>query len=823
MPRRRSSRLPRRRDWSRPIQLESLEPRRLLAAGSLPLGITPLDTGEVLLGTVGVTPVLFESNGANQTQNWTEQEILETLATVDEGVHWWSRALGRMDTVHTLDFVTDDTFALDPVETVYEPIDQSSERFEQYVGNFLTNQGYGDAPSIERAVQLFNHDQRLKLGTDWAFTIFIVDASEDEDGLFRSGGNFAGAFAYPGGLFIVTPSTRPASTIAHEMGHIFWARDEYPGGASYTDQRGYYNSPVLNAADNEDPDFVQRNSIMRGGDPLTFAYQAETSPASTFALVGWRDSDGDGIFDVSDVPLSLDAIGYFDAESSSYHITGSASAVPLRNQNSAGVQSDITLNRISELQYRLDSGPWVTAAAPDQQVFDFDLSVSVLSDFSTIQWRAIDLNVGITSEIVSGTSDVHGFSQSSINGFAFLDENDNGVRDAGESLISDAQVVVLGSDGSALFGGQLAATDFDAGDLPVSIAGVELSANGSLVRRRLGALDSADAGDKRVFQSFNTQSDQWQDRWSQGNALVAEFDQAVGEVELSVTGLDTGSYARVEAYDSFGQMITRVTSELIAGGEVRSLTVSDSFSRIAEVRVFGHAETSIAIDAIRFGYSADVVTDESGAWKIANLPDGDYQVELVSDTAIHQFNDSTWQMTVAGGSSSTIVAAAQRVTSPHHNVLLPEDVSGDGEITSRDALLVINDMTTYGRRILGPHETTDFQVDVNNDGSVSGLDALLVINELARRNTLEAESVAAKQATARSANDAVLTAWGQPAMLVGNRLLVDSDGRANDDESAMGLMADTDNVPPRRCGGIDWCAAHGWGAIEKHPKNRETQ
>ena len=33
---------------------------------------------------------------------------------------------------------------------------------------------------------------------------------------------------------MIVPAGRPASTFAHEIGHMFWARDEYPGGGSYS-------------------------------------------------------------------------------------------------------------------------------------------------------------------------------------------------------------------------------------------------------------------------------------------------------------------------------------------------------------------------------------------------------------------------------------------------------------------------------------------------------------------------------------------------------------------------------------------------------------
>ena len=369
----------------RRMVLQQLETRNLLTAA--PLGATPLDTGEFLLGRVAVTPVLFESNGQTdpQTQNWSTTEIRATIDKITEGVNWWSDTLDQLQTAHSLEFVIDGSFSIDTndvirtVETPYEPIDRPSNFFSTYVADFLNDQGYGDAGTVENAIRLFNHDQRERFDADWAFTIFIVDSSNDPDGQFAPGGDFGSAFAFAGGQFFVAPSTRPASTIAHEMGHIFWARDEYPGGGSYTDRRGYYNAQNLNAANN--PSNVQEISIMRGGTPLTQAYETNFSPASTLAMIGWRDSDGDGIFDVADVPLSLDAVGSFDAATSTYRLTGSASAVPLLNQNSSGLQNDITLNRISQIQYSLDNGPWTSAASPDVQVAELDIEINLEQPF----------------------------------------------------------------------------------------------------------------------------------------------------------------------------------------------------------------------------------------------------------------------------------------------------------------------------------------------------------------------------------------------------------------------------------------------------------
>ena len=63
----------------------------------------------------------------------------------------------------------------------------------------------------------------------------------------------------------------------------------------------------------------------------------------------------------------------------------------------------------------------------------------------------------------------------------------------------------------------------------------------------------------------------------------------------------------------------------------------------------------------------------------------------------------------------------------------PTDVDGDGQLTARDATLVLDELTTCGSHSIvpGPDGGTG-NLDVNGDGWVSPLDALLVINDLNR-------------------------------------------------------------------------------------------
>lgn len=793
------SRQPASSKRKRMLRLESLEARQLLAADSI--GVTPVDTGEILVGRVLVTPVFFESNGGidPETQNWTAEEIDEVLAKLTEGVNWWSRALDQLNTVHTLEFVIDDTYARNPVSTPFEPIDNTSNQINRPIGDFLTDAGYGDSRSIEEAVRRFNHDQRIRpeFQADWAFSIFVADSSDDPDERFASGGDFGAAFAYPGGALYVSPSTRPASTFAHELGHIFWARDQYPGGGSWTDRRGYYNAQNFNASDNPTPGFVQQDSILLGGVPLNRAYESLFSSEDTLAMVGWRDSDGDGVFDFADVPLSLDGVGSFDPETSTYRFQGRAEVVPLRNLNSSGPQSDIALGIVDRLEYRLDGGPWTTAAQVDAQRADVEAEFQIDAPFDQIELRVVDGTGIVFSPTLQGTATLPALPGGGIRGVAFFDDNGNGVFDEGEVPRVGHTVHIQHADGRSLYQASIDADLLDEGDVPAGVTdGLSLSASGSVSRNGLGVFVGDDSAEK-LFHSYDTQWETWTSRFDSNVSLVASLDQPVGRATITAGGLDAGSFARVAAYDADGNFLTRVTSDVIVDGQKTEVTINDPLGRIEQLRIFGHADTAITVSKIDVGLSGQLQTDAAGSWQLTNLPAGNYTIDIMSDLVVEDYLSLPDQISVGQvaieqldgeqldgglasislGTSDLIVAAATSVNSPRHNLESPANVDRLGEVTVLDALEVINDLARLGSRTLSADETEGLAIDVNNDGMATALDALLVINQISRNQSglvPEAEATEAEpdRLSTSAQHDAVLSDWQtQPDLdAVGDRL-----------------------------------------------------
>ena len=709
-----------------------LEGRQLLSA--VPLGAAPYDTAEFLLGSVTVTPVLLESNGAidADTEDWTTAEIDQVLANIAEGMQWWVDSLAGMNSVHSLEFTIDDAFATTPVETPYEPISRRSDSYTQYVGRFLADQGYdGTSLTLEEAMREFNHSQRLQHDTNWAFTIFVVDSSNDPDGQFDHLGTFRQAFAFAGGLFMVVPSGRPASTYAHETGHIFWARDEYPGSGSYDDERGYYNTQNTNAVDDAPDGFVQEPSIMTSGYLLQQAYDNNISAASTFAQVGWQDSDADGIFDVLDVPLSLDVSALYSPASNLLQLRGTASAVALPNQNSSGLANDITLNEVSRLEYRLDGGAWQTLASPNQQSAVIDLSYSITDPFSNLEIQAIDDLSGVTSPIIQVPVDrpTAGYA-ATIDGFAFEDEDQDGQWDEGEYLVPNIVAQVQNVDG--IFLGRVEPDDDSGTVYSGNVGGLTLEAIGNTTDGRVAAFPGSAATGSVTFQAgsiFGGFSEDWT---AIKQELEVVFDQATSDVSIMAIGREADSIGRLEAYDIDGNLIQKSSSASLAIGETAQLHVHDAQGRIASVRVFGAAGTDVGLDDLRYGPSVSTTSSTFGAFRFDNLPSGQFNLLLESTSSQFVVDTSEVTVDVVAGTTTVLAVPVTRVSSPWTNPIDPLDVNNNGEIQPLDALVVINELNRTSSRGLTDDDLAPPYLDVNGDQMVTPIDALRVINYLNR-------------------------------------------------------------------------------------------
>jgi hypothetical protein len=723
----------------RKLSLESLESRCLMA--SLPFGAAPDDTGEFMLGRVAVTPVFVESSGTldPSTEDWTPAHKQEVIQKIESGLDWWRQLLATKSNKHTLEFVIDRTFADAPFVSQYEPINRRSNDYALFVNEFLVDRGFNQNPLLESNMRAFNHAQRLKLQTDWSFTIFVVNSMNDGEGTFATGGSFSRAFSFAGGLFEIVPSTRPVSTFTHETGHMFWARDEYIGGGNFYQRRGYYNAQNTNAIDlNPNASFQQADSIMSEGAALDRAFAQLVSPASTLAQIGWVDSDNDGIFDVLDVPFDLQGSGRLDIQRNEYLFRGNARVQTLPNLNSSGLQSDITLNRIQRIEYRINNGNWVTFLSPNEYTIDLDLRIPVpAGTLGTIEIRAIDGRLGITSNTFSGsltpassTTETQG-----VYGFVWNDQDNDGVWDPLETGVSNATVRLETLTGApSRTQTVIRPSDYPEGQITANLAGTILSSIGMDADGKLGSFPDSDAVlDSRAFRPYSWQLQGFRDSFrGTDTQLKATFASPTRFAFVHVIGAQQGAIARLDAFDSNGKIIARAQSSSLGLDQHQGLEVLAGTESIAYIVAYGYRDTTIKIDQIRYGLPTEVKTQIDGSYVFPGVPVSSLNAKVIAPSSQYgntSPSNGTSQITIGTSGSLRTDFGLKLVVSPWQNQSRRQDVNNDGAIDLFDVLVIINEINRNGARELRETDAASPPfIDVDGNRIVEALDVLIVIN-----------------------------------------------------------------------------------------------
>lgn len=731
--------------------VEHLTPRLVLSAS--PMGAMVQDTGEYLLGSSAVTVVLMESTGVDSTEDWDAAGIAAVKAKVEEALVWWQDTIANVSPVHRLAFSTDYQYADNPVETTVEPIAEKSNVYTTWVNHFLNHADANTSDGISADIRKFNHAQLQQHGTDWGFTIFVVNDANDADGMFAEGGSFRRAFAFAGGRYMIVPAGRPASSFAHELGHMFWGRDEYAGGGSYTDRRGYYNAQNTNAYDNPDEGFVQQPSIMGSGSLLATAYANNTSSQSSYEMLGWRDSDADGIFDVLDVPHTL--LGSGEQVGNEYHFEAFAFANTLINENSSGFHSDITLNRVDLVEYRFDDGSWIVWDTPGTATAEIALQVTVPEGAGQIEVRTRSIDPVSQQTVAQSSSFLAVVNAKTVNagqglaGYVWSDVDGSDLWNAGEEGVSGVILRLVDGSGNPLdlstsadadgFGNEV---ELNTQFAEISLAAVGTHVLDSTVYSRVHA--QAATGD-RVFANDNAATNSIVTKWGQDSrTLRASFDSAQSAVAITAIADGDGDVARLEAYDFQGNLLERTTSGVLSAGESVRLHLARPEDDISYVIARAHYNTEVLFDNLVFGPEAEAVTDDQGVFRFTGLPDGEYRVEAVADNGRQPGTAPILTRTLSGGLPVVDLAFGIDLP-PWLNASNSEDIDGDDVVSPLDALIIINDLNANGAREL-PAPTPSFQpppfLDSSGDGWVTSLDALRVINLLNAGAGAEGESLA---------------------------------------------------------------------------------
>jgi hypothetical protein len=350
--------------------------------GRAPYGAGPYDTSEFMMGKVSVTVILPESNGAIdvQTENWDASREAKVLSEIQKAMDWWKEKGGRKANLSfTYHFYPG---RIDPrARTSYEPINRPSYTSpsgqELWISEIMSKFGYSSSSYFEAGRRYLN-DTISRDGADWGVIIFAVDSKNDIDGSFTDG-KFS--YAYYGGPFLVTTYDNASygidnmdAVIAHEFGHIFYALDQYY--AAHLDcgaKAGYLNIENQNSEYNSRGGSCRtnRDSIMRGG---VIPFINKSLDDYSAWQVGWKDSDNDGILDILDVPPQILSVQKRKGQNKVFTVEGLARVGLFPNKNPYNdslheyfnqTSRNITLNKISKVEYRIDGGSFLSASASD--------------------------------------------------------------------------------------------------------------------------------------------------------------------------------------------------------------------------------------------------------------------------------------------------------------------------------------------------------------------------------------------------------------------------------------------------------------------------
>ena len=732
----------------RRLRLESLTARDLFS--NVPLGAAADDTGEFMLGDVTVNVVLFESNGSldANTENWTPSAISQVKQKIEQGMQWWVDSLHAISPNAYLHFNFDYTYADQPVSVPYEPISRPSEDYPFWADEFLNQVGYlstGPNTTTNDDVQAFNNHSRIAHDSNWSFTIFVVNNANDADKQFDPSGSFLKAFAFAGDKFMVLPADRPVSSIAHETGHMFWAGDEYAGGDHYSLHRGYYDTPLANAADGNPNPANRLPSIMASDALFNDAFANHTSSPTTLAMIGWQDSDSDGIFDVLDVPFTLRGSGYFDEATRIYHFTADSWVNTFANRNTEGTRNDLTINKIREVQYRVDGGAWQTLLSTDDYKRSLNLVTPVLAAGQhQVEIRTIDTRTGVASNIfVGGTDRPTSTLDAGIGGFVYRDLDGDGIWDANEPALRNWEVTLQGSGGAPIATPSRVEPDQFSENalLNSAVSGVTLTSVGSGVANNqvLAVTSASSATGTKAFANKVSETNQVSTDWTEfTRQLRADFNTPTNQVRLEAFGVLTGSIGRLEAYSSSGVLLGRYTTASLSGGSRETMTLTRPTADIAYVIARSHAGTTIRLDNLRFGPDANDKTDSQGAYAIDSAVTGSFQVQLTAPSGVTQTSPSNGIRTITpvAGQPLPNLDFGVNFATTWQNILNAFDVDNDGSTRISDALSVLEDITANGTRLLSslaPNAPLPAKfLDVSGDGRLTAHDILLVIAEISR-------------------------------------------------------------------------------------------
>jgi hypothetical protein len=410
------------------------------SALDLPIGLGALpgahETAAFAAGRVAIAVVFLESDGGKMTstEDWSRQDPAYpgqdrqqlVLAKVQNALDWWN-AQSPDGSLEVFMPAAGSYGAPRTVEVGYEPIRMNVQ--SGWAGRNVLSDAAWRWPAMRKLG--FGHDARDDLpypetlyadrvrrqnDADWAFVLYVVDSLQDRDGMFRNG-----AVAYTADLFgpysMLTYDNDGYgfgnfdAVLAHEMGHVFGALDEYApptsGYPSTGDLRSGYlgvrNSNAVSGGTTKLP------CIMLGSSGTLSAFAAGQLCPATIGQTGLRDTDGDTRPDVVDTrPEFSTDLESTDAATGAVTLRGTVDERPRRHGRiSTGVyfRHDVSIRVPHDLQYRVDGGAWQPLTSADGAFDEPSESWSLTTEPLAQGHHVLDLE-GVTGETADRTRDL---------------------------------------------------------------------------------------------------------------------------------------------------------------------------------------------------------------------------------------------------------------------------------------------------------------------------------------------------------------------------------------------------------------------------------
>jgi archaellin len=255
-------------------------------------------TSELMIGKIVVAIVFVESNGRVQpsTEDWTRAEQQRFIDAATDAFNWWRVREPRAGIEFAFKVYRN-------VPTGYEPISNTIGQQTTWMPEVLDFIGAPSGSSVSERMRSFDNQMRDEYNAHWGITLIVIDSTNDPDDAFPGG--LESGVAYLNGPYAITTSETMGSQdylepyIAHELGHLFGAADEYAtSDCNCSDRSGYLQ--VLNSnCDNPSQGscYINESSIMRSGMDAVDAYSDGRVDYYARAKMGLIDTDANNILD----------------------------------------------------------------------------------------------------------------------------------------------------------------------------------------------------------------------------------------------------------------------------------------------------------------------------------------------------------------------------------------------------------------------------------------------------------------------------------------------------------------------------------------------